>query len=163
MSGRAGRSGRPKQSPTERATQRRKRTGVAPVDALDPPPSLGDVGRRYWLEAVAMLRESNQLTKHDAHSLEAYAIAWEKWWELEEHVRNSGSVIYNNKGGIYPNPACHLQARQMDRIAHYQGKFGFTPHARNRVKPIKPPTESKPQTAAAKILGLRIGGERGTG
>ena len=163
MVGRAGRSGRPKQTTTERKAQRRKRTGVDPVDKLEPPRTLGEVGRRYWAEAVELLRESNQLTKHDAHALEAYAIAWEKWWELEEHVQNSGSVIYAAKGGIYPNPACHLQARQMDRIAHYQAKFGFTPHARNRVKPIKPATETKSQTAAAKILGLRIGGDRGAG
>ena len=159
MVGRSGRSGRPKQTAADRkAKQASAKKRVPSVAGLPVPTTLGPVGRRYWDEAVNWLAEGEQLTKHDAHALEAYAMAWEKWWELEEHIRNSGSIIYGPKGTIFPNPACHLQARQMERIGHYQGKFGFTPHARMRVKPLQK-TETKPPTAAAKLLALRFRGE----
>lgn len=117
-----------------------------PVAAVpDCPAHLNDVAREEWSRLTRELSAVNLLTNLDRGSLAAYCVAWSRWCEAEQRVREMGAVVKSPTGFPIQNPYLAIANKAMEQMHKLAAEFGLTPSSRTRIK--APPTKQRDEFA----------------
>lgn len=103
------------------------------------PSHLDDEAKREWKRICDTLDDMGLLTKADRSALAAYCVAWSRWVEAENKVREYGLVLKSERSKLpVPSPYLNIAKQAMDQMCRLMGEFGLTPASRTRLSATKP-------------------------
>ena len=145
MSGRKGRSGRPRlptsvkrERGTLRADREERRAKTDPVPSWTPhrpkiPHWLSGSARTCWSRLAPLLDAAGRLTEVDRELLAAYCCAWETLTKARAEVAKGGLTVTGPGGGTFAHPAARLVLQASTTLRQLGAELGITPLARGRV------------------------------
>ena len=149
MAGYKGKQGRKPKASTilerERAKEPQPRSGKrrmpSPPDHVrSNPEALAE-----WWRAGRILLDAGILDKADTSVLAALSIAYARWVDAENHLRDFGLVIKTRLGFLIPSPYLPIANRAMEQVMKLSGELGMTPASRSRMPQAK--AERRPRRA----------------
>lgn len=120
-----------------------------PALASDCPKHLGPMAATEWARMKELFKVQNIFTEADRAALSAYCLAWGRWVEAENNVRQSGMLVKSPSGYPMQNPWLSIANKAMEQMHKLMTEFGLTPSSRSRVKVIPTPTV----TGVKRLLG----------
>lgn len=102
-----------------------------------------------WQRLVPLLEEAGLLTKVDRSTLAAYCVAWSRWREAEEKLKDFGLVL-KGEGGFYQNPYLSIVNKCMDQLIRFSTLLGLDPSSRTRLHAT--PAAGEPDDPLLKLL-----------
>ena len=115
-------------------------------DALpEPPAHLNVEACREWVRTGMLLLKSGLLTELDMGALAVYCVAYSRWADAEERIRDHGPIV-EAPGTGYPSQSPYVQIanKAMEQMMKIHAEFGMTPSSRTRVKPAKSSENDNP-------------------
>lgn len=97
------------------------------------PAHVQGVARREWCRIVRELKALGLVTKIDRAALAAYCVAYGRWVEAEDQIREHGMVIVGSKGSLVRSPYLMIANKAMEQMRQLLIEFGMTPSSRSRV------------------------------
>jgi P27 family predicted phage terminase small subunit len=129
--------------------------GRRPINADEPsfpalesecPAHLGTMAAAEWTRMKELFKEQNIFTEADRAALAAYCLAWGRWVEAENQVRQSGMLVKSPSGYPMQNPWLSIANKAMEQMNRLTPEFGFTPSSRSKIKTL--PEKKKPKGTA---------------
>lgn len=116
-----------------------------PIKSPRPPVSLGDAAKKEWNRVTKELASLGLVSNLDTSALAAYCIAFERFKEANEALREvakkdplfKGMMIKTTGGNWIQNPLVGVARRAADDMLKFAAEFGMTPSARSRVAAIE--------------------------
>jgi P27 family predicted phage terminase small subunit len=168
--------GRPRKSDAEKkaiGTFRKDRANdaapISPqVQSANPVFKLDTVAKKIWKKTVKFLNENNLMGEVDLDMLTIYCNEMGMYIELAKKMQQAEKDIQNTRkhmeqeGALpmdiafaikqLPSPYAYLKMshESMEKALKISDRFGFTPHARQKLKAEKPVEESDPILAMMK-------------
>lgn len=123
-------AGARKKSPAKK-TPAKKAAKAQPLAAVpDPPASLGEYGREYWLRLSPLLVEAKILTPLHIDSFRVLCEQWQQYRRLSELLDGSESLTFTtDRGYVQEIPEVRLRQVALANLQKLWPKFGLTPEA----------------------------------
>ncbi|MBI2859182.1 MAG: phage terminase small subunit P27 family [Chloroflexi bacterium] len=123
----------------------RQRNSIIPTSRLPSPPGyLSPEAVAEWHRVAHLLKRSG-LNKLDVTALAAYCVAYVRWMEAEDRIREHGLLLIAPNGRLMPSPYLSIANKALDQITKLLAEFGMTPASRTRLpvqvegaKPARP-------------------------
>ena len=127
--------------------------GHRPLNKNEPTPARGfpacprhldAEAREEWQRICDELDQMGLLTTADRPALAVYCVAWSRWIDCEEKVKELGAVTASPKTGVAQyNPYLTIANAAATQMVKLLQEFGLTPAARTKVHAIDrtPPDE----------------------
>jgi P27 family predicted phage terminase small subunit len=109
-----------------------------PEDLPDAPPHLSDHAAEEWHRVAGTLHGMGVLTVVDRAALAAYCVAYGRWVEAEEKLRDTPALVKTPSGYVQQSPWLAVANKQLELMARYMTEFGMTPASRSRVAALDP-------------------------
>ena len=106
-----------------------------------PPAHLGDEARREWARISGELHRCGLLTSVDRAAVAMYCLAYGRWVEAENKVRELGVVVRSPNNFPIHSPYLAVANKAMDQMIRLLGELGLSPAARTRIEVEKPPAD----------------------
>ncbi len=109
--------------------------------APDCPSHLHGSARTEWLRIIVFLEKYKLITDIDTAALALYCVAYGRWQDAEERIREikadggDGLIVKSPNGYPIQNPYLAIANRAMEDCYKYLQQFGLSPAARTRVIP----------------------------
>jgi len=103
------------------------------ISNVDAPDWLQGPGRSLWEVLAPQLCEQDILKMTDIQNLEAYCAAYGRFREAEESIKHHGSVIQDDSGKLYKNPAVTIVNEATRQMATMGSLLGLDPSSRQRL------------------------------
>lgn len=117
------------------------------------PSHLDDEARREWHRMADKLLELGLLTEIDRAALAAYCVAWSRWVDAENKVRQYGLVMLSpDKGWPIQSPYLAIANKAMEQMRALLVEFGMSPSSRSRIQTTAP---KPPQDQFEELFGDR--------
>ena len=110
-----------------------------PEDLPDAPPHLSDHAAAEWDRVAGTLHGMGVLTILDRAALAAYCVAYGRWVEAEEKLRETPALVKTPSGYVQQSPWLTVANKQLELMARYMSEFGMTPASRSRVATLADP------------------------
>jgi P27 family predicted phage terminase small subunit len=112
-----------------------------PPEPPKPPEFLGGYAREEWERVAPGLALFGLLSDLDVMPLSAYCLAFQRWREAEELLKQladvdekaHGLLIKGSKGQARSNPLIQIAREAANDMVRIAGEFGFSPAARSRI------------------------------
>ena len=99
----------------------------------EPDPGLSEEERGLWRHVYDCL-PVGLLTAADEAMLERFAVAWQRFRESQQNIRERGVILKTKRGGLeYPNPFLKVQVLATAEMQKAGGELGLSPLARTRL------------------------------
>lgn len=118
--------------------------GKRPLNEAEPKPEpeipscpehLDEEAQREWERMAGRLSDLGLLTGIDRAALAAYCLAWSRWVQAEEAVRETGLLLQSAKTMVfYQNPMVAIANRAQAEMRRWIQEFGMTPSSRSGMK-----------------------------
>jgi P27 family predicted phage terminase small subunit len=105
---------------------------------MAPPPELSDVAKKEWVRVVRLLKEAGLIEQLDKTLLSAYCVAYTRWVDAENQIREYGSLIKSPNGYPMPSPYLPIANKAMEQMLKIMGELGMTPASRSRLPQKEP-------------------------
>ena len=103
------------------------------ISNIDAPDWLQGPGRSLWEVLAPQLCGQNVLKLTDIQNLEAYCAAYGRFREAEDAIKMHGSVIQEESGKLYKNPAVTIVNEATRQMATLGSMLGLDPSSRQRL------------------------------
>jgi len=146
--------------------------GRRPLNTREPHPEVGIPERpahlgpeacAEWDRVTAILQVLGIITKIDRAALAAYCVAFARWVEAEQKLKEQGLVVRAPQTG-YPmqNPYLSIANTAMTQMIRLAAEFGMTPSSRSRLQsyPEFFSADKIPESPVSKYLTVLPGGRR---
>lgn len=105
-----------------------------PERAVPPcPEGLGDEAKKEWRRISKELFRLGLLSEIDRAALAVYCVAWGRWLEAEEKLRQHGVVVKSPSGYPIQSPFLTVANQAMKQMTRLLVEFGMSPSSRSRV------------------------------
>lgn len=84
------------------------------------------------------------LTVVDRAALAACGVAYGRWVEAEEKLRETPALVKTPSGYVQQSPWLTVANKQLELMARYMSEFGMTPASRSRVAALANPQMELP-------------------
>lgn len=101
---------------------------------LTPPPTLGEVGVKKWIELTTLLSNMGVFTVADHSAIERYCLIHEQWMIVVDHVREHGMTQITQTGYSQLTAEGSLFKSLPADLLKIEQQFGMTPAARSSLK-----------------------------
>ena len=117
--------------------------GKRPLPANEPqpeaklppcPPHIQGEARHEWRRTGRKLLALGLVTEIDTAMLAVYCVAWGRWVEAENMVRETGLIIKTKGGELIASPMLRVAVEAMNQMTRAAAEFGMSPSSRTRVR-----------------------------
>lgn len=121
---------------------------VAPT----PPKHLNNIAKKEWKRVAKELEPLGLLTTIDMAALAAYCMAYSRWVEAEDMIRQHGMLVKSPNGYPMQSPYLAIANKALDQMKGFLTEFGMTPASRSRIS-----VEDNSKKNSSKLSGLLSG------
>lgn len=109
--------------------------GIEAADLPEPPPPVANLPEavKEWHRILPQLDALGLVTAADMATLAAYCVAFARWVEAEQKIRETASLIRTSNGNIVQSPWVSIAHRSQDLMAKFIAELGLSPVARTRL------------------------------
>jgi len=107
---------------------------VLAVKIPEPPKQLSAAARVEWDRIAPILLDCGLLTDADRDNLGAYCEAVVRFWEAQEHLRQTGYLIRAPSGYPIQNPWYAVMQEAGNTMKSLGQEFGLSPSSRSRIR-----------------------------
>lgn len=100
------------------------------------PDFLPDHAKKEWRRLARLLGENGIVTEADRAALTGYCIAWGRYVQAEENLKESSMILVTDKGYQYQNPWLSISNKAAEEMRKWAVELGMTPSSRSRVQAI---------------------------
>ncbi len=86
-----------------------------------------------WERVTPLLQSLGLLAKLDRSTLAAYCMAWARWVEAEDKLREGGLIVKSPNGYPIQNPYLSVANQAAKQMQSFATEFGLSPAARSRL------------------------------
>ena len=143
MAGYPGKQGR-KPKPTTIAEDMRNRPEIAPQKLPSAPSHLSKEEKKVWRKVGKQLLEAGLISTLDTGALAAYCVAYCRWIEANQKIREHGMLIKSPQGFPMQSPYLPIANKAMEQMVRLMGEMGMTPASRVRLPKAGQAKKPKP-------------------
>jgi len=122
-----------------------------PKASLSPPGNLNDRAIEEWKRVAPELAAVGLLTSIDRVALAQYCLAYSRWYEAEEQLRQFGLLVKTKSGFPVQSPWLPIANRAFDQLRRMLSEFGMTPSSRAGID-LEPLTSSEADAMIAEVF-----------
>ncbi len=111
------------------------------------------IASAQWDELCKTLDELGVLTVADKSLLAMYCQTYAEYIKLQQHVKEHGCTVFNDKGNASQSPEAIQVHRYADRLIKLMAEMGLTPSSRSRIVAPKQEDEDDPMAQLLARMG----------
>lgn len=100
--------------------------------AVEPPEWLPELAVQMWQTVVPELLANKILTVADLHNVEVFCVAYARWREAEQEIKENGLTIVTEKS-VIKNPAVTVVNESLRQMVQFGSLLGLDPSSRVRL------------------------------
>jgi P27 family predicted phage terminase small subunit len=113
----------------------------------DPPDMLIGEALKEWKRVTVLLAEVGLIAKLDRAIIAGYCMAWSRWVECEQLLKDTGLIVKAPNGYPMYSPYLSASNKALDQVRQFSEQIGLSGSSRSRIKADKPDDDADPAEA----------------